>query len=288
MTDTIDAYVKATDEAADFVTHQLAKIYPQALEDIDDLFRSVDNRDPELWDELDVDSEITVDEYEVEEDRDLDWILGMAGISAASLTQFTIDNAETLIFEPVAYKEQLLEPFKLTEKQLISAGKRGAVATADVVTEFVTIKKRFLTDLNVLRKLDTVELYRTLVRYDAMIPMDKLMADAAGYVSRMTAYRAGSTQWKEAVSNLVDFNSKRALTGMTRRSVERIHSYREADGVGSVKMVWIGEGGKNTCGFCLDNYGVVKTYDQWTQDGMPGADICAGGDLCKCGLAATT
>jgi hypothetical protein len=287
MTDTIDAYVKATDEASDFVTHQLATIYPQALEDIDDLFRSVDSRDPELWEELEVDAETTVDDYEIAEDRDLAWILGMSGMSAASVTQFTLDNAEHLLWEPLAYKEQLLEPFDLTEKQLIAAGKRGAVKYADdAVTEFKVIQQRFLDDLNVLRQLDTVDLYRTLVQIDAVVPMDKLMADAAGYVSRMTSYRPGSTQWKEAVADLVDYNSKRALTSMTRRSVERIYSYREADGVGSTRMVWVGEGGKNTCLFCVDMFGVVKTYDQWIVDGMPGADVCAGGDLCKCGLAA--
>ena len=43
---------------------------------------------------------------------------------------------------------------------------------------------------------------------------------------------------------------------------------------------------KNTCDFCLDRFGVVQRMSQWIQDGLPGADVCAGGDLCKCGLVA--
>lgn len=287
MTDTIDAYVKATDEATDYTTTQLAKAYPDALEEIDELFRGVENRDPELWAEMDVDAELTIDEFEEDEDRNIDWVIGLASMSAAATTQFYLDSADELIWKPLAYKEQMLEGFSLTEKQMIAAGRRGSVKYADeLVTEFKTIQERFLTELNFLRELDPAELYRTLSAYDAMIPLDKMKADAAGYISRMTGYRPGSTQWKEAVSQVVDHNSKRVLSGMTRRSVERIYSYREADGLGSALMVWVGEGGKNTCMFCVDNFGVIKTYDQWIVDGMPGADVCAGGDLCKCSLAA--
>lgn len=285
--DEIDAYVKATDEATDFMTHKLAQMYQPALEDIDDLFRDVGHRDQELWDELGADAETTVDEYEQDEDRNIDWVIGMSTMSAASTMQFYLDNSEDLLIQPLAYKEQLLEGFSLDQKQLISAGRRGTVEYADeLVTEFKTIQSRFLKELDFIRHLEPVDLYKTLKEFDALVPMDKLVADAAGYVSRMTSYRPGSAQWKEAVSQLVDHNSKRSLTGITRRSVERVYSYREANGNGNALMVWVGEGGKNTCGFCVDNFGVIKTYDQWALDGMPGADICSGGDQCKCGLAA--
>lgn len=45
----IDAYVRATDEANDFTTARIDSFEQQSLEDQDELFRNVEERDPELW-----------------------------------------------------------------------------------------------------------------------------------------------------------------------------------------------------------------------------------------------
>ena len=284
----VDAYVKATDEAADFVTHQAESLQQRALEDIDDLYRNVGERDPELWDELEAEPETTIEEYEAEEERDLGWILGVSAMSAAALTQFAMDNARSLIFEPVAYKEQLLGSYNFSRGDLVRAGRRGAVGYADeAVTQFQAIQSRYIDDvLTPFVRMNTVDLFRTLRDYGALPTESKLIGDASGYVARMTNYRPGSVQFKQAVNNLLDQSSGRALKGINREAVRSIYTEREANGDLDTLMVWMGEGGKNTCGFCLDQFGVIKTYSQWQQDGMPGADICAGGMLCKCSLHA--
>jgi hypothetical protein len=283
----VDDYVKASDEANDYATVRIDEHKQPAAEDIDDLFRSTDRRDPELWSELDADAETTVDDYEQEEDRDLGWMLGMSTMSAASLTQYTMDNAESLILEPVAYREQVLSGFALTQAELVAAGKRGTVGFADeLVKSFQPLQAKYIDDLGFLARMDPVDLYRTLRRFEALPSMETVTADAMGYVSRMTSYPAGSPQWKAAVSDLIDHNSGRALKSQSRTAIRQIYIEREAEGDDQTLMVWMGEGGKNTCGFCLDNFGVIKTLAQWSVDGMPGADVCAGGDLCKCALAA--
>ena len=285
----IDAYVRANDEATDYVNAQLDGVQQRALEDIDDLFRNVEEREEELWLDIIGDAETTIDEYEAEEDRDLEWMLGMAGMSGAALTQFLLDNVDGLVVKPIAYKEQLLDPFSLSRREMVAAGKRGAVGLeVEAVTRFQTLRASFYNDVSFLSKMDTMDLYRTLNRYDALLPPQKTIGDAMGYVNRMTSYPAKSPQWQQAVNDLIDHNSGRALKGMNRRAVERIYSAREAESTGEADpwMVWIGEGGKNTCDFCLDRFGVVQRMSQWIQDGLPGADVCAGGDLCKCGLVA--
>jgi len=287
----VDAYVRAVDEANDYTTSQIDGIYQQALEDIDELFINVENRESDIWEAHNADPELTIDEFEDVEnsDRDLDWGIGLAAMSAAALVQFTVDNADDLIFKPIAYREQLLDGFSLAPSELVSAGRRGTVGALSAdVTEFKAIQARYLDDLSVISRLDPAELYRTLREYEALQSADVLTQNAMGYVSRMTSYRPGSPQWKEEVAKLVDRNSSRALKGMTRRSVERIHTLREVESTGEADplLVWIGEGGANTCQFCLDRFGVIQRYSEWIRDGLPGADVCKGGDLCKCGLTA--
>lgn len=286
MTDKIDKYVVAIDNARDFATYQADQLKQTALEDIDDLIRELGNRDPDLWDELGADTDGTLAEYEDDTDRDLDWHLGLSGISAAATIQFMLDNVEPLIIEPVAYLEQINDAFNLTQAELVVAGKRGLVGTAELQTVFAPIQARYLKELAFLKELDTLDLYGALLDAGATVPYEKMVSDAMGYVSRMTTYPPGSPQFKGAVADLVNHDSTRVLKAQNRRAVERVFTAREVDGDPAQLMVWLGEGGKNTCGYCLDRFGIVQPYHQWVVDGLPGADVCAGGNLCQCVLAA--
>ncbi len=281
----VEDFITASDTAVEYSDNQIAKLEQQALEDIDGHFRGYD-RDVDLWQELGVPPELTIKDYEIEDidDRDLEWALGLAGIGAASSTQFLLDNRDETIIKPVAYREQVLAGFALSRSQLIQAGKRSVT----IVTEakYVALQTRYVKDLAFLAEMDSVTLYNTLLEYDAILPADKLIANQMGYVSRMTNYQPGSPQWKEAVSNLIDVNSKGNLNQMNRRAVQQVYTYRETDGDFNTELVWIVEGGPNTCQYCLDRAGEIMTYREWIDQGLPGSDVCAGGDRCRCQLAA--
>jgi len=281
----VESYIKAHDNANDYADDLIAKLEPKALVDIDGLMRGDDARDEELWTELGINSELSIADYEVDprEDRDLEWTLGLAGLSAASSTQFFLDNREETIIKPVAYREQVLSGFVLTQAQLVQAGKRSVTIVSEA--RYVALQSRFIDELSFLREMRSVELYETLLDYGAMRPADQLIADQVGYVSRMTRYQPGSTQFKEEVSRLIDRNSTRVLKGQNRRAVEGVSAFREADGDLDTLMVWIVEGGKGTCDYCLDMAGTVATYREFLDEiGTPGSDICKGGDLCRCHL----
>jgi hypothetical protein len=288
MTETVDNYVRAFDEAGDYALDQAVRMKQDALEEIDELLRNDELRDADLWDELNVPASITLEQYEDEEDRDLDWMLGFGGMGAAAVTQFVLQNAELLIFKPVAYRMQLMEPFEdLSQTQMVAAGKRGTIGfDAKIITEFQKLSARFLDTMERFREMDPVDLFRSLRSMGALPSIEKTTADAIGYVSRMTNYAAGSPQFKEAVTNLIDSLSSRAVMGQSRRAIERIYTDRAVGGDRSRLMVWICEGGKNTCEYCRARSGEIMTYEQWIRDGLPGADVCKGGDLCRCGLDA--
>ncbi len=278
MPDVITEYIEANDNASDYADSHIAGLEQDALEDIDDLFNSVENRDMELWDVMeDVDLNLTIEDYDNEEIRGLDWSLGMASISAASLSQFFLENRTETIIEPVAYRTQLLEGFNLTRAQLITAGKRGFEIAGTAA--FETLSAEVLERFAFMNQLSNVELYEHLLKYDAIRPVEQTIASAQGYVSRMTNYKPGSTQFKEEVANLISRNSKRGLQGMNRRAVSQLHTIEQIGGDIKKLVVWIVEGGKNTCSFCASNAGDVHTYEEWASVyGLPGSDVCLGGD----------
>ena len=283
----IDEFVRAGDEAHEFSDASVDAFHQQALEEIDDLFRSLDNRDEELWDDLGADDTDTIADLEDEdnEDRDLMWLLGMSWLSMASTVQGFLDNREDLIIRPVAYREQLLDGFDLSSEELVSAGKRGSLGSAvEIVGRFETVQAKYLDDLSFLRDMDNVELFRTLRKYNALPSPAKILSDSMGYVSRMTEYKAGTDQWKGAVADLINHDSTRVMKGINRQAVRGIYQERDRDGDDSRPMVWIGEGG-NPCGPCQDRFGEIKTWAQWVIDGMPPTG-CLGNWLCKCVLYA--
>jgi hypothetical protein len=288
MADTAAEYIAANDNAADYSTSQVESVYNEALEEIDDLMHNVEGRDAELWDHVEVNPEDTVQDFDsVERDeRGLDWVIGFSGVAAAATLQFFLDKRQKLIINPSAYRAQVVGTLELTKEQLIIAGSRK--------TEFVSaqryqkLEKEFLQRFENLNRLQNKELYDLLVSIKGLRPMESQMADAAGYVSRMTNYQQGSPQFTAAVADLVDVQSKRGLTNMNRRSVEGLSVFDQTGGDLETLMVWILDAGAKHCNFCPARAGEVMTLGEWEQDGLPGADVCAGGDRCRCHLASFT
>ena len=285
MADKVGEFIAASDNASDYADKQVDDLYDDALGDIDELMRNPDSRDEDLWDELDVDPEATVKDYDEtpRDDRDLDWVIGFSGLTAAASLQFFLTNREYYVIRPLAYREQVLDPFTLTERQLIQAGKRGVeLATT---AQYEALKKTYIDDLSFLKKVDDKVLYQILQDNGALRSIDKMIAEQARYVARMTDYAPNSTQFKEAVSQLVDVNSKDGMRRQSRRSLQRLYMQRETQGDENVRLVWIVEGGSSTCTYCQDNAGVIMTLADWEESGLPGAEVCAGADRCRCQLA---
>jgi hypothetical protein len=282
---TAEEYIRAVDNAADYAEAQVVAAEQKAVEEIDARYRG-ENRDSDLWSALGVDTDLTMGDYDdaLPEDRDIDWTLGVAGIAAASLVDFWLTDRDDLLIKPAAYQEQVVGGLKISGAELIRAGKRGFEVLG--TTKYEKLRSDVLAQFKFLKEMDSVELYRTLLEAGAMRTPDKIISDSMGYVSRMTSYRPGSTQFVEQVNNLISQSSKRGLKGMTRRAVQQTYTETEVAGKSDRDMVWIVEGGKNTCGYCLDRAGMVLPYFQWVLEGLPGADVCLGGDLCRCFLAA--
>jgi hypothetical protein len=277
-------YIKASDSASDYADHLMEGIEQQAREDIDDLYRSPTNRDDELWELFGVDGELTINDYDEEELRGIDWTLGVAGISAAATTQFFLDERETTILKPAAYRDQVLAGFALSRVQLVVAGKRGVELVS--TSKFQALQAEYVNKFAFMRELTNVELYETLLDYNAIRPFEQSVVSAQGYVARMTNYKPGSPQFKEEVSKLIDVNSTRGIKSANRQAVSQIHTLGQIDGDATTPLVWIVEGGPGTCSYCRANAGEVDTYNGWIERGLPGADTCLGGDLCRCQLAA--
>lgn len=278
---TVEEYIQANDNAGDYADSLVDGLEHRALEDMDDLYTSTSRRDNELWEGLGVAPDLVLSDYdEVERDeRGLTWSEGLAGISAAALYQFFLDHRDDTIIKPVAYRQQVVGPLtaKMTRNQLVAAGKRGF--EMEGVKAFQKLQAKHVKGLGFLKELSDRDLYNTLLESGAMRPVEKAVADSMGYVARMTNHKPGSPQFKAEVASLIDSKSKRGLKGMNRRAIEQVTVAQSIGGDLEKLMAWIVEGGKNTCGFCLDRAGEVKTYAEWVSEGMPGADVCRGGDM---------
>lgn len=286
MASDVERFIIASDNASDYADHLIEGLEQAANEDIDDLYRRVEPRDLEFWETVEVNTEAVISDFDAvpRNERDLDWTLGLSGMSAAALYQFFLDNREDTIIKPTAYREQLLSGFNLSRAELVQAGKRGFEVAGEAT--FKRLQASFVNELAFMRNMSDAELYQFLVENGAMRPIDDAIASAQGYVSRMTTHAPGSPQFKEEVANLISRDSSRALKGMNRRAVENIYTARQVGGDVDRLMVWIVEGGKNICDYCAQRAGVVLTYLEWVEQGLPGSDVCRGGDACRCGLAA--
>ena len=286
MPDKSSQFIVASDNATEYSDYLVEQLEQERLEEIDNLMSRDDNRDDDLWVALGVSATLTVQDYEnePEQERDLDWVLGLAGLAAASQTQFFLDAREDTLIKPLAYRAQLMDGFELSAAELTTAGKRGVEYVSE--SAFRSIQAKWYNDFSFMRELDNRTLYDALREANALKSFDQHVADSMQYVSRMTNYKPNSPQFVNAVNDLIDKDSKRAIQTMNRRSVERIYTARQIDGDMSTRMAWIVEGGSNTCSECYARAGQILTYAEWESEGLPGEEVCLGGGRCRCHLHA--
>jgi hypothetical protein len=282
-----ESLITALDNATDYADSRVEALEQDTREDIDAAYTDIEVRDPDLWEEMGVDPELPVSDYEAVDvpERDLNWLEGLAGIAAASLAQSYLDNRTETIIKPLAYRLQKLDGFDLTRSQVEKAGKRTGLNLLGT-PEYEALQQRYLARLSYLEQYSNAELYRTLQQMKALRTTDQFIADQAGYVARMTEFRPGSTQFKEELAKLIDTSSKSGMRRMSRRSLQRLYVAQQVGDNGQALLTWLVENGPGTCSYCQDNAGVTQTLDEWIQDGMPGAEVCAGGDNCRCQLYA--
>jgi hypothetical protein len=279
-------FVARSDNATDYATQAIDKLEQDALEEIDDLVSSLRRRDVELWQKLDTDATIAIGDYDQAEnnDRDIYWILGLASLFSAATHQYFLHHRKETILKPLAYRMQKMDGLTLTAAAAIVAGTRATQIEA--ITAFDAVDAKYLGRLVKLDGLSNSDLYDALARRGAIKPLSEAIAEQAAYVSRMTPYAPSSPQFQGAVADLVSTNSARALQGMNRRAVERLSLQYEVGGEMSQQLVWIIENDPKTCEWCEARAGEIHTYEDWLALGLPGAAVCAGGDLCRCHLAA--
>ncbi len=274
LNDKPQQFIRASDNANDYSEKQAKSLEQAALEDLDDLYNKEANRDVELWTTLGVEPSLIVDDYEKDDERDLNWALGLAGITAAALVQFGTENQRELIAKPVAYREQALAGLVLTRAELVTAGKRLVKTVSDA--HYFKLQAKFLNDLAFLGEYTNAQLYSALTELGAMQTVDQLIAQNMDYIARMTPYPKGSPQFKTALNDLIARDSSKGVRQMNRRAVQRIYTTREIGGDISTFMVWIAEGA-HPCGACTPRAGEVDTMENWILRGLPGAEVCDGG-----------
>jgi hypothetical protein len=283
MTDVVSQFVAWSDNANEYADDKREALKQRALEDIDALLMDPSVRDGELWDALDVGDETVEDFDAVDTDaRDLDWVLGFGGVASAAGVQFFLDNRDDLIIEPAAYRAQVLASFELTRQQLISAGKREVQKFS--IEQYQSLQSRVVREFQFLKEISNTQLYRGLQSIGALKDFDKYVADATGYVSRMTSYPPGSPQFKEAVADITNMQATGAQRRMNRRSIEALSVERQTGGDETVLMCWVLDPTSAHCSYCPQRAGEIMTLGEWRNYGLPGADVCRGGDNCNCHL----
>lgn len=140
-----------------------------------------------------------------------------------------------------------------------------------------------LPNLADLKNLSLGELNALLDHYGIQPYWGALQTQAMGYVSRMTEYRPGSEEWREAVANLLDRDSSRGALGMNRRIAQAWSSLDAIDGDVNKTMIWLTENDEDVCDPCEERGGVEMTWAEWQIAGPPGT-VCLGGSYCRCDL----
>jgi hypothetical protein len=293
----IAKFVAANDNANDYADNLMDGLRQAAREDIDALLRETTGRDEELFEEFGVEPDLNVDDYDGTpgDQRDLDWSLGLSGLFAAALYQFVLDRRDDTIIKPLAYRAQAMGGFDLSRSDLVTAGKRDAELLP--ATPFDKIGSGYLTEFAFLKEPSNAELYGQLVEVEALAPVDKEIAAAQGYVARMSEYPPGSARAKGGLADVVEWQSGSGLKQIQRRATEQLNALREVGALtvtgialnlaaSNKPMAWIAEGGKSICEYCKARAGDIRTYSQWLADGVPGAEVCAGGNRCRCHLMA--
>jgi hypothetical protein len=286
MADSVSEFVAWSDNANEYADDLREKLKQRALEDIDNLMSDAGERDVDLWGSFDIDDDQVVSDYDgvAPQNRDLNWSLGLSAIAAASGIQFFLDSRDDMIIWPSAYRAQVMNPFNLTRDQLVRAGKRDVLRVT--IDGYQKLQNQFVTQFSTLRNMSSSQLYFELQNIGGLQSFDKYVSDSMGYVSRMTSYPPGSPQFKSSVADLVNMQSTSAQQRMNRRSIESISVERQIDGNYDTLLCWVLDPTSSHCPYCPPRAGEVRTFAEWITEGLPGADVCKGGDRCNCHLVA--
>lgn len=282
-------YIRTNDLANEFADTLLDKLEQEAVERVDELYTTPSVRNVELWNKFRAPVDLSVSDFEAVDDvvRDLDWVEGMSSISSSSRTQVFLENRSETIIKPLAYREQTVGQMRLTRAELLQAGRRTAdLASLPSSVSFETLQAKYLNDLSFLSQLDDVELYEALLDFGAVLPPEKMIAQSSGYPARMMSYRSGSPQFKEELSSMIRSDARNGLREMQRRSTMHLSAHRESNGDLNQLMMWLLEASPRTCDHCQIRGGEVATFAQWIDRGLPGDDVCKGGNRCRCQLVA--
>ncbi len=131
--------------------------------------------------------------------------------------------------------------------------------------------------------LDAENYFYVLEQYGVLPPMAQMRAQAGEYVSRMTRYAPGGAEWKNALDELISYESKRGMLGLTRRINERWSTLEMIDGNEQQELIWLFEDDEASCANCAQYAGQIRTFAEWEAMGVsPGSSVCLGGDFCRC------
>ena len=149
---------------------------------------------------------------------------------------------------------------------------------------FVAAIAAGLPEAAALKAMRPAEFLQTLEAFAILPNWNAQQTQAADYVSRMTQHEPGSPRFKRAVNQLINGESKRGLTGLTRRAAQQYTTLVDMGGDVSREFIWIVEGDESTCDPCRENAGIVDSYEGWSARGLPGLPTCDGGSYCRCDL----
>ncbi len=210
-------------------------IEQEALEDIDELLHNEAARDPEIFELVGADPEVTIDEYEEVpvDERDFNWVAGLSALAVAARLQFFASKREQ-VGRLFSARAKNIGGLRLGRADLVRAAKQGitkdgirkakdflkaAGDTLPVTPEAVAAVGR-VPSVAQLGKLTDAELLATLEEFGVLAPWNTMQSQAAAYVTRMTELQPGTVQFQAAVNNLISSESRRGLLGMTRRAAQ--------------------------------------------------------------------
>lgn len=135
-----------------------------------------------------------------------------------------------------------------------------------------------------LLKLPRHELDLILQRYKVFAPWNEMIAQAQGYVARLSSIPPGSPDFEDEVNRITQPSSRRGLLGLVRRTQQNYTTMIAAQGNPQQVFIRVTEGGDGVCELCEERAGAMGTLAHHEAIGAPGAASCLGGDYCRCQL----
>ena len=138
-------------------------------------------------------------------------------------------------------------------------------------------------------RLPNGELTAILQRFGVERNWGELYNGSADYVQRMSRRLAPLSRdpdafWSE-VDRLSAGEDRRHLIGAVRRAQENYTTQRILEGVGfNQEFIRVLDSDDNNCEPCIARAGIIGTFQEQADVGLPGTASCDGGDYCRCQL----